>query len=143
MTRCTIGLLLLAVACKEAPITGSNDARQSSLAGIWQGVQSVDPNGPGALARMELENAPGGQVRGVLDVSFDMDASDLGTIGLVAGPAQGGNFSRGPLLPDGGFETRYTMTVTASQSFNHLEIVEQHKDLDGGTLPVYYRMDRQ
>jgi hypothetical protein len=143
MTRRAFGLLLLAVACKEAPISGSPDAGQSSLAGKWQGVSSVDPNGQGALARMELENAPGGQVRGVLNVSFDMDASDLGTIGSVAGPAQGGTFARGPPLPDGGLQTKYLMTVTASPSLNHIDIVEQQKTLDGGPLPVYYRMDRQ
>jgi hypothetical protein len=143
MTRRILGLLVLAVACKEAPIGGSPDAGQSSLAGKWQGVQSVDPNGPGALARMELENAPRGQVRGVLNVSFDMDASDLGTIGQVAGPAQGGTFARGPPLPDGGLQAKYTMTVTASQSLNHIDIVEQQQTLDGGPLPVYYRMDRQ
>jgi len=143
MTRGVFGLLLLAVACKEAPVSGSHDARQSSLAGRWQGVQSVDPNGQGALVRMELENAPGGQVKGVLNASFDMDASDLGTIGLVAGPAQGGTFARGPPLPDGGMQTKYTMTVTASSSLNHIDIVEQQQTLDGGPLPIYYRMDRQ
>ena len=99
MTRYALWLLVLAVACKEAPVNPSRDAGQSSLAGKWQGVSSVAPNGQGALARMELENAPGGQVRGVLNVSFDMDASDLGTIGVVAGPAQGGTFARGPPLP--------------------------------------------
>jgi hypothetical protein len=143
MARRLFGLLLLAVACKEAPVSGSHDAGQSSLAGKWQGVSSVDPNGQGALAKMELENAPGGQVRGVLNVSFDMDASGLGTIGLVAGPAQGGTFARGPPLPDGGFQTKYMMTVTASSSLNHIDIVEQVQTLDGGPLPIYYRMDRQ
>ncbi len=92
---------------------------------------------------MELENAPGGRVIGVLQVSYGMDANDLGTIGTVAGPALGGAFARGPLLPDGGFETRYTMTVTASPSLNHIDMVEQQQTLDGGPLPVYYRMDRQ
>jgi hypothetical protein len=72
-----------------------------------------------------------------------MDANDLGTIGRVAGPAQGGTVAHGPLLPDGGFEARYMMTVTASQSLNHLEMVEQHQVPDGGPFPVYYRFDRQ
>ncbi|MGZ6077016.1 MAG: hypothetical protein ACXWK6_04340 [Myxococcaceae bacterium] len=143
MTRRALCFLFLAVGCKEAPVNRSSDARQSTLAGKWQGVSSVDRNGPGALARMELENAPGRQVRGVLNVSFDMDASDLGTIGQVAGPAQGGTFARGPPLPDGGFQTRYTMTVTASPSMNHIDIVEQQATLDGGPLPIYYRMERQ
>lgn len=143
MTRRVVGLLLLAVACKEAPIGGSPDAGQSSLAGTWQGVQSAEPNGDGNLARMELENAPGGQVRGALQVSYGMDANDLGTIGRMAGPAQGGAFVRGPLLPDGGFEARYMMTVTASQSLNHLEMVEQHQVPNGGPFPVYYRLDRR
>ena len=82
-------------------------------------------------------------MRGVLSVSFDMDASDLGTIGFVAGPAQGGTFARGPPLPDGGLQTKYLMTVTASPSLNHIDIVEQVQTLDGGPLPIYYRMDRQ
>lgn len=144
MTRCVFGLLLLAFACKEAPIGGPPDAgNAATLAGSWQGVQSVELNGQGNLARMELENAPGGQVRGALQVSYEMDAADLGTIGRVAGPAKGGTFSRGPLIPDGGFETAYTLSVTASPSLNHIDMVEQHTDLDGGKFPVYYRMDRQ
>ena len=81
-------------------------------------------------------------MRGVLNVSFDMDASDLGTIGVVAGPAQGGTFARGPPLPDGGLQTKYLMTVTASRLLNHIDIVEQVQTLDGGPLPIYYRMDR-
>jgi hypothetical protein len=144
MTRRTLGLLLLAVACKEAPISGSPDAGQSSLAGKWQGVQSVDPNGQGNLARLELEGAPGGQVRGALDVSYGMDANDLATIGFLSGPAQGGTFIRATsFLADGGLEPRLTMTVTASQSLNHIDWVEQQQTLDGGPLPVYYRLDRQ
>src|SRR5262249_39048887 len=113
MTRRAFGFLLLAVACKEAPIGGSPDARNSSLAGTWQGVQSIEPNGQGNLAKMVLENAPGGQVRGVLQVS-ETGPNDLGTIGHLAGPAQGGTFSRGPLLPDGGFATQYTLSIAAS-----------------------------
>jgi hypothetical protein len=92
---------------------------------------------------MELEDAPGGQVKGVLNASFDMDGGDIGTIGLVAGPAKGGTFARGPLLPDGGMQPKYTMTVTASQSLNHIDMLEQQATLDGGPLPVYYRFDRQ
>ena len=143
MTKRVLWILLFAAGCKEAPIGPSPDAGQSSIAGTWQGVQSVESNGQGNLARMELENALGGQVRGVLQVSYEMDANDLGTIGRLAGPAQGGTFARGPLLPDGGFERRYTMTVFASPSLNHIDIVEQQQTLDGGPLPVYYRMDRQ
>lgn len=142
MTRRAFGFLLLAVACKEAPIGGSPDAGNSSLAGTWQGVQSIEPNGQGNLAKMVLENAPGGQVRGVLQVS-ETGPNDLGTIGHLAGPAQGGTFSRGPLLPDGGFATQYTLSIAASPSLNHIDGVEQHSDLDGGTFPVYYRLDRQ
>jgi hypothetical protein len=81
-------------------------------------------------------------VSGVLQIS-EGDANDFGTIGTLAGPAQGGNFSRGPLLPDGGVEARYTATVTPSSSLNHIDMVEQHKALDGNPLPVYYRFDRQ
>lgn len=137
------GLLLLAVACKEIPTgAGSPDAGHSSLAGTWVGVQSVEPNGPGNLAKLQLDTAPGGQVSGVLQIS-ETDANDLGSIGTLAGPAQGGNFSRGPLLSDGGVEARYVVTVTPSSSLNHVDMVEQHKDLDGGSFPVYYRMDRQ
>ena len=87
MTRRILYLLLLAVGCKEAPVNPSSAAGQSSLAGTWQGVQSVQPNGQGSFARLELENAPGGRVIGVLQVSYGMDANDLGTIGTVAGPA--------------------------------------------------------
>ena len=138
------GLLLLAVACKETPTReGSPDAgSHSSLAGTWVGVQSVAASGPGNLAKLRLDTAPGGQVSGVLQVS-EGDANDFGTIGTLAGPAQGGNFSRGPLLPDGGVEARYTATVAPSSSLNHIDMVEQHKDLDGNPLPVYYRFDRQ
>ena len=143
MTRRVFGLLLLAVACKETPTGGSPDAAQTSLAGTWLGVQSTEPNADGDLARMVLENAPGGQVRGALQVSYGMDAHDLGTIGRLAGPAQGGAFTHGPLLPDGGFEARYAVTVTASQSLNHIDMVEQYQLLDAGTYPVYYRFDRQ
>jgi hypothetical protein len=144
MTKRVLWILLLAAGCKEAPPIGpSPDAGHSSLAGKWEGVQSIEPNGQGNLARMELENASGGQVRGVLQVSYEMDANDLGTIGRLAGPAQGGTFARGPYRPDGGFETQYTMTVTASPSLNHIDMVEQHQVPDGGPFPVYYRMDRQ
>jgi hypothetical protein len=138
------GLLLLAVACKETPTGGgSPDAgSRSSLAGTWVGVQSVDPNGPGNLAKLQLDTAPSGQVSGLLQIS-EGDANDLGSIGTLAGPGQGGNFSRGPLLPDGGVEARYVLTVTPSSSLNHVDMVEQHKDLDGGSFPVYYRFDRQ
>jgi hypothetical protein len=106
------------------------------------GVQSVQPNGSGNLAKLQLDAAPGGQVSGLLQVS-EGDANDFGNIGTLAGPAQGGNFSRGPLLPDGGVEARYPLTVTPSSSLNHMDIVEQHKDLEGKPLPVYYRFDRQ
>jgi hypothetical protein len=92
---------------------------------------------------MELETAPGGLVRGALHVSYGMDANDLGTIGIVGGPAQGGTFARGTPLPDGGVQAQYTMTVTASSSFDHIDMVEQQTTLDGGPLPVYYRLDRQ
>ena len=138
------GLLLLAVACKETPTGGgSPDAGgHFSLAGTWVGVQSVDPNGPGNLAKLQLDTAPGGQVSGVLQIS-EGDANDLGSIGTLSGPAQGGNFSRGPLLSDGGVEARYVLTVTPSSSLNHVDMVEQHKDLDGGSFPVYYRFVRQ
>ena len=144
MNRRVFGLLLLAAACKKTPTGGgSPDAGgRSSLAGTWVGVQSVDPNGPGNLAKLQLDTAPGGRVSGVLQIS-ETDANDLGTIGTLAGPAQGGNFSRGPLLPDGGVEARYVLTVTPSSSLNHVDMVEQHKDLDGGSFPVYYRFDRQ
>jgi hypothetical protein len=138
------GLLLLAVACKETPTGGgSHDSGgHSSLAGTWAGVQSVDPNGPGNLAKLQLDPAPGGRISGVLQIS-EGDANDLGSIGTLAGPAQGGNFSRGPLLSDGRVEARYVLTVTPSPSLNHIDMVEQHRDLNGGTFPVYYRMDRQ
>lgn len=106
------------------------------------GVQSVDPDGPGNLAKLQLDTAPGGQVSGVLQIS-EGDANDLGSIGTLSGPAQGGNFSRGPLLSDGGVEARYVLTVTPSSSLNHVDMVEQHKGLDGGSFPVYYRFDRQ
>ena len=139
-----LGLLLLAVACKETPTGGGGpDAgSHSSLAGTWVGIQSVDPNGPGNLTKLQLDTGPSGQVSGVLQVS-EGDANDLGSIGTLAGPATGGNFSRGPLLSDGGVEARYQLTVTPSPSLNHIDMVEQHSDLDGGTFPVHYRLDRQ
>ena len=63
--------------------------------------------------------------------------------GHLSGPAQGGTFTRGHFLPDGGIQPQITMTVSASQSLNHIDIVEQETTLDGGPLPVYYRFDRQ
>jgi hypothetical protein len=143
MTRRVFGLLLLVLACKQAPLAGAPHAGPSSLAGTWQGVQSTERNGDGNLVKMDLENAPGGQVTGVLQASYGMDANDLGAIGRVAGPATGGAFTRGPRLPDGGFEARFTMMVTASPSLNHIDAVEQFPLLDAGTFPVYYRSDRR
>ncbi len=143
MTRQLLTFLIFTVGCKEAPVNQSSDAGQSSLAGAWQGIQSALPNGQGNLAQMELQNAPGGRVTGALRVSYGMDANDLGVIGFVAGPALGGTFARGLLLPDGGIQTQITMAVTASPSLNHIDMVEQQATLDGGPLPVYYRLDRQ
>jgi hypothetical protein len=147
MTRPLLSLvvLLLVAGCKEAPVNQqSSSAGQSTLAGTWQGVQSLDPNGgQGSFARMYLDDAPGGRVTGALQVSYGMDAADLGTIGHLSGPAQGGTFARGHFLPDGGIQTQITMRVTATQSLNHIDMVEQQVTLDGGSLPVYYRFDRQ
>ena len=68
------GLLLLTVACKETPTGGGSPdvGGRSSLAGTWAGVQSVNPNGPGNLAKLQLDTAPGGQVSGVLHISRGM-----------------------------------------------------------------------
>ena len=58
-------------------------------------------------------------------------------------PARSIRSSSGHLLPDGGVEVKYVLTVTPSSSLNHVDMVEQHNDLDGGSFPVYYRFDRQ
>jgi hypothetical protein len=144
MKKASVLAVFIAFGCKETPVGPgpSSDSGQPGGVVAWQGTQSSQQGGPGNAARIEFEQS-NGELKGMLYVAYGADAADLGPVGFLSGPAQGGAFVRASgFLPDGGARTKYPMTVTFT-SANHMEVVEQIPDIDSGTMSVYYRMDRQ
>lgn len=146
MFRSPHKILLVALVlggCKSADSTGSTAKQGDTLTGVWTGLEGPNLNRLTPTARLELTE-DGGAVTGVLYSSNIFPDGGTWPVGSFTGTRDGGFvFLRDALipLPDGGSEEGFVFTGTFTPP-NRLEGVEVRAKMDGGPLPVYFKLDR-
>ncbi len=144
MSRSPRKILLVALVLAGCKSTDSSTTKQGdTLTGVWAGLEGPNLNRMTPTARLEFtEDA--GSVTGVLYSSNIFPDGGTWPVGSFTGTRDGGFvFLRDvPIpLPDGGFEEGFVFTGTFTPP-SRLEGVEVRAKMDGGPLPVYFKLDR-
>ena len=136
-----LGLVL--VGCKAADNTGGTPKQGDTVTGVWTGMEGPNLNRLTPTARLELtEDA--GSVTGVLYSSNVFPDGGTWPVGAFTGTRDGGSLFLRDVsipLPDGGLREGFIFTGTFTPP-NHIEGVEVRAKMDGGPLPVHYKLDR-
>lgn len=138
--RKTFLVAFVLVACKGVDNTGGTPKQGETVTGVWTGMEGPNLNRLIPTARLELtEDA--GSVTGVLYSSNIFPDGGTWPVASFTGTRDGGFvFLREVPVP--GFEGEdfvFTGTFTPP---NRLEGVEVRAKMDGGPLPVYFKLDR-
>jgi hypothetical protein len=138
---------LVSIGCKGAEHPGGNGGNppppSSSVAGVWTGMEGPSPSVLTPTARLELSE-DAGRVTGVLYSSNIFPDGGTWPVASFTGTRDGGSLFLRDVsipLPDGGLQEGFVFTGTFTTP-NRLEGVEVRARMDGGPLPVYYRLDR-